>query len=512
MPRGAVTFLFTDIEGSTRLVKQLRENYGDVLDEHQRLLREAFEGHRGYEVDTQGDSFFVAFSSARDALLAAVEGQLALLNHPWPDGVRIKVRMGLHTGQAVVSGGRYTGLAVHRAARIGATGHGGQILVSQATQTLVEDEEEDLHIHLQDLGEQRVKDLDRPVRLYQANSDGLPAEFAPLRPAPAGPVPLWRRPAVLGAAALVLGAVVLAVVAAAFLNDGPGSVPVEPNSVALIDPEDGRVVGDIPVGTKPGPVTFGAGSIWVGMVDDKSVTRIDAKTRKVLRNIPLDPQTPTGLAYGFRAVWVAHGRLGNVTRIDPQFNTPGPPIEVGGTAFGQPYGSVAVGLRAVWVVFGDSTLAKIDPTTLRVKRARAGSLPAGIAVGSGSVWVSNAGEASVTRYNPEAFQAPLDTISVGRSPTGIAAAHTIWVANSADDSVWRIGPDTGDVDPIDVGDDPRAVAITPDAVWVANHGDGTLSRIDPDSNQVERKIHIGNAPTGIVFADGLLLVTVQTPT
>jgi class 3 adenylate cyclase len=92
MPTGAVTFLFSDIEGSTRLVKQLRDRYREVLHEHQRLLRNAFEAHRGYEVDTQGDSFFVAFASARDALLAAVEGQLALSSHPWPEDVSITVR------------------------------------------------------------------------------------------------------------------------------------------------------------------------------------------------------------------------------------------------------------------------------------------------------------------------------------------------------------------------------------------------------------------------------------
>ena len=120
VPSGAVTFLFTDIEGSTRLVKQLRNRYAAVLSEHQRLLRAAFAAHEGYEVDTQGDAFFVAFASAREALLAAVEGQRALRSHRWPDGAEIKVRMGLHTGQAIAHEGRYTGLAVHRAARIGA--------------------------------------------------------------------------------------------------------------------------------------------------------------------------------------------------------------------------------------------------------------------------------------------------------------------------------------------------------------------------------------------------------
>ena len=130
---------------------------------HQRLLRAAFAAHSGHEIDTQGDSFFVAFASARDALLAAVEGQQALLSHPWPHGVHVKVRMGLAYGPSGGYGWPLHGLAVHRAARIGAAGHGGQVLVSQAAQTLLEDEEEDLHIFLQDLGEQRLKDLDQPV-------------------------------------------------------------------------------------------------------------------------------------------------------------------------------------------------------------------------------------------------------------------------------------------------------------------------------------------------------------
>jgi YVTN family beta-propeller protein len=514
LPSGAVTFLFTDIEGSTRLVKQLRENYGTVLDEHQRLLREAFEAHRGYEVDTQGDSFFVAFSSARDALLAAVEGQLALLNHPWPDGVGIKVRMGLHTGQAVASGGRYTGLAVHRAARIGATGHGGQILVSQATQTLVEDEEEDLHIHLQDLGEQRVKDLDRPVRLYQANADGLPAEFAPLRPAPVvSPAPLWRRPAALGAAALVLGAIVLAIIAAAFLNDGPGSVPVGPNSVAVIDTKTNRVVNDITVGKRPGPVTFGAGSIWVGNLDDQSVTRIAAERRVVLRTIGLD-RTPTGLAFGFHFVWVAHGGSGQLSRIDPQFMKPSEPVDVADTAFGSQNGSVAIGPGSVWAVFGDSTLARIEPSSGSVARTgRAGQNPAGIVVDGGSVWVSNAGEAKVTRYSPAAFnEGELEPYTVGGRPTGIAAGEgAIWVANNASNSISWIDPNSGSVDSIDVGRRPTAITVAKGAVWVVNKGAGTVSKIDPETKNVERTIDLGNAPSGIAYADGFLWVTVQAP-
>jgi len=272
LPGGAVTFLFTDIEGSTRLVKQLRERYGEVLQEHQRLLRAAFAAHGGHEIDTQGDSFFVAFASAREALLAAVEGQLALISHPWPEGVQIKVRMGLHTGEAAATAGRYTGLAVHRAARICAAGHGGQVLVSQATQTLLEDEEEDLHVFLRDLGEQRLKDLDRPVRLYQAATDGLPASFPPLRheaelaqtAEAAIRTPLWRRPAVLATAALAFTGVLAAAVFLATRDSGGGLGEIRTNHVGVIDPKTSEIVAEVPVGIRPGPVAAGGGSVWIG--------------------------------------------------------------------------------------------------------------------------------------------------------------------------------------------------------------------------------------------------------
>src|SRR5207302_119093 len=131
---GTVTFLFTDIEGSTRLLKQLgRARYGEVWADQQRLLREVFARHRGEEIDTQGDSFFVAFRSASDAVSAAVDAQRAFAAHAWPDGVEVRVRMGIHTGEAAATGERYLGLSVHRAARVGATAHGGQVLLSSST-------------------------------------------------------------------------------------------------------------------------------------------------------------------------------------------------------------------------------------------------------------------------------------------------------------------------------------------------------------------------------------------
>jgi class 3 adenylate cyclase len=191
---GAITFLFTDVEGSTRLLKQLRDRYGDVLSEHQRLLREAFDRYHGRVVDTQGDSFFVAFDRARDALSAAVEAQRALAEHDWPAGAEVRVRMGIHTGQAAATEETYLGLAVHRAARISASGHGGEILLSQTTHNLLEDEEEVISgVELRDLGEQWLNDLDRPVHLYQVAAEGSSGSFRRsgprrrfLRPRPRG--------------------------------------------------------------------------------------------------------------------------------------------------------------------------------------------------------------------------------------------------------------------------------------------------------------------------------------
>src|SRR5436309_8696033 len=171
LPSGTVTFLFTDIEGSTQLLKTLGPLYGDALAEHQRILRAAFAAHGGREVDTQGDSFFVAFGRAKDAVAAAVDAQRDLAAHPWPDESPVRVRMGLHTGEPRVGDERYVGLGVHKAARIAAAGHGGQVLLSNTTRGLVEDELPP-DLRLLDLGEQRLKDIDLPERIFQLSAPG----------------------------------------------------------------------------------------------------------------------------------------------------------------------------------------------------------------------------------------------------------------------------------------------------------------------------------------------------
>src|SRR5256886_9915947 len=162
LPTGTVTFLFTDIEGSTRLLHELGDAYADALAEHRRALREVFSRHSGVEVDTQGDASCVAVARAKDALVAAVEAQRGLANGP------IRVRMGLHTGEPVVTDEGYVGIDVHRAARIAAAAHGGQVVVSQTTYDLAGSD------GLRDLGEHRLKDLSAPERIFQLGEGEVP--------------------------------------------------------------------------------------------------------------------------------------------------------------------------------------------------------------------------------------------------------------------------------------------------------------------------------------------------
>ncbi len=180
LPGGTVTFVFTDIEGSTRLLQELGdEAYGRVSGDHRRLVREAFGAHGGTEIDTQGDAFFFSFPRARDAVAGAVDAQRALRDHEWPDGRAVSVRMGLHTGEPHVGEEGYLGLDVVRAARISAAGHGGQILISETTRALLGNQlPEGVAVH--DLGEQHLKDVQHE-HIYELTVDGRAVSAKPLK-------------------------------------------------------------------------------------------------------------------------------------------------------------------------------------------------------------------------------------------------------------------------------------------------------------------------------------------
>jgi YVTN family beta-propeller protein len=534
LPTGTVTFLFTDVEGSTRLERRLRERYGEAIAQHRKLLREAFELAGGREIDTQGDSFFVVFPKAMAAVTAAVETQRAVAAHPWPDGSRVRVRIGIHTGEASIDEERYLGLAVHRAARICAAGHGGQVLLSSTTRDLVED---DLppETGVVDLGEHRLKDIPRPERIYQLVVNGLSDEFPPLKTldtVPTAALPFGGREGELAEAVreeialpkrrrlvgllLAVGLLLTAaiVVAAVLLSRAGSGITVPPNAVGVIDPSSREVVGQVPVGNAPGSIAVGEGAVWVANEEDQTLSRIDPRTRRVVKTIPLDA-TPTGLAVGAGAVWVAHGLTGEVSRVDPDLNEaqnievlPAPPLGSWRA------GAVAVGFGSVWIVWGNSIVSRIDPGTNRVvsPAAYAGNAPSDIATGEGAVWIVNRGESTVFRINPRT-NALLNTITVSGRPAGIAVgADAVWVTDVEGDLLARISPleNSATTTPVP-GKGPLGVAVGFGGVWVAESGSSTVSAINPVTREVEATVRVGNRPQGITAGEGAVWISVRAP-
>ena len=186
LPTGTVTFVFTDIEGSTRLATELAERWPPILARHHALMREAISAHEGVEVMTEGDAFFVVFRAPAAAVAAAADAQRLLEHEAWPAGGEVHVRMGMHTGEAMLGGDNYVGLDVHRAARVASAGHGGQVLISDTTRALVDRALPD-GVELKDLGSHRLKDLPTPEHIYQLVIGGLQADFPPIKSLDARP-------------------------------------------------------------------------------------------------------------------------------------------------------------------------------------------------------------------------------------------------------------------------------------------------------------------------------------
>ena len=506
LPRGTVSLLFTDIEGSTLLQHRLQERYREVVNEHRRLLEEAIEANGGRVVDRQTESFFAVFPRMRDAAAAACAAQTSIATHEWPDGAQVKVRMGIHAGEPELEGDRYVGLAVARAARIGATAHGGQVIMSGTARGLL-----DGRFSARSLGSFPLKDFDAPEPLYQLQADGLAERFPRPRVTPRRS---HRKLILIGAA--IIGLLIAAAVAAVIVSrSGAGAASlVDANNVGVIDPATNKVVDRVPVGNRPGPVAFGSGSVWVGNIEDRNLTRLDAAKRTNAGLVTLDDQTPTGIAYGEReGLWVAHGLLGGLSKVDPQFGQVTDTMEIGGRS-SEGVGEVAVGVGSVWAVFGESTIARVDPTGPRLENvAIAGFSPTAVAVANDLLWIATSGNQSVEVFALDTFdQGPVKSVPVGRGPSALAYGHgAMWVANTGDDTVMRIDPSgLFQTDTIEVGESPNALAASPEAIWVANGG-GTVSRIDPVKREVVKTIDVGNAPAGIAVGLGNVWVSVQSP-
>ena len=513
--RGTVTFLFSDIEGSTRLLHQLgRDRYDDLLTVHQEMLLAAFSVHRGHVVDTQGDSFFVSFGTAADAVAASVDAQRDLAAHSWPEGAEVKVRMGLHTGEPKVGEGRYVGIGVHRAARIGAAGHGGQVLLSSTTKELAE-EELPPGVSIRDLGERRLKDLDQPQRIHQLEIEGLESEFAELKTLD---VELRRKRRRMYAGAAMIGVLAAAVAIPVFAlgQSSGGGITVQGNAVAEIDPGSNQVVGQVPVGARPEAIAYGTGGLWVSNLDDETVSHVDPATNRAVRAIPIGDAV-SDLAAAGGAVWAVsvapNKEFGVLRRIDPRFDVVAKRIRVheGPFSVGPGAAAVTAGNAAVWVGTDYGLLDRVDPSRNAVtKSIDTGNSPVALAEGGGAVWVADPFANNVVRVDPATSTVPV-TIPVGNGPRAVAVgSDAIWVVDRGDDAVARIDPDTNAVTAtIPVGRSPSGIAVGNGAVWVANSRDGTVSRIDPSGRSSPVTIPVGGSPRRVAVGAGRVWVTVQ---
>jgi class 3 adenylate cyclase/streptogramin lyase len=513
LPHGTVTLLFTDVEGSTQLQHRLGERYQEVVGEHRRLLEEAFAEHGGVVVDRQTESFFVAFSRARRAVSAAAAAQLALAGRPWPDGVQVRVRMGIHSGDPEVVGDRYVGLAVSRAARICASAHGGQVLLSSSARALLSDHE---RTALRNLGFHQLKDFAEAELISQLVVDGLPSQFPPLR---SGAAPSRTRRLLLAAAAVVLAGVIGAAVVA-LRSGGSGAVEVGPTSLAVIDPASNRVVHAIDLGFTSSLIAAGEGHIWVVDPRGSTLRKVDPRTRTV-EVLPLGVgagDVPFGVAVGRGSVWVAvlRGTRQVLLELGPEIGELRDEIQYGDEAPAPVLfrlHPVAVGAGAGWAIDASvGGLWRIHPRTEGKRRLVEGLDALSLAVGT-AVWV--AGGSNVTKIDA-ATGLPLGSALIVSGPPAETSAVTlggdaVWFVASSSSRLFELDPESvATRQTFSVGAGAAGVAVGEAGVWVANSRDGTVTRVDPHERGT-RTIEVGPAPGGVVAAYGAVWVSPGEP-
>jgi YVTN family beta-propeller protein len=355
-----------------------------------------------------------------------------------------------------------------------------------------------------------LADLERAILAHDPALDGAGGSIAQKSPDTAHS--RLRGGALIGAAGALL-LVVLIAVAVKLASSGASLVRVAPNSLAAIDVRSDRVTAVVPVGSPPGPVAFGSGSLWVANAADQTVLQVDPVAQRMVRTLSVGA-TPTGIAASRDAIWVIESVAGvssvAVRRIDPQFDVLGPARRVANVFPGGP-GWVAASGTTVWVAPSSGLLARFNASSGRiVRQLDPNASPAGIALGYDAIWVTDSDANNVTQIDATGLRTP---IAVGNGPTAIAAgAGGVWVADTFDDRVARIDPSTAAVTTtIPVGRSPSAIAVGDGAVWVANAGDGTVSRIDPATDKVTAIIDVGGSPRAIVVAGAHIWVSVDAP-
>lgn len=314
---------------------------------------------------------------------------------------------------------------------------------------------------------------------------------------------LWAI-AVAAAGAAVAGAALVATHGGATRADALG------NSIVQLD-SSGSIAASVPVGAVPVALTSGAGSLWVANLDDRTVARVNATSRHVLRTISI-PAAPSALAVTKSGVWVSDG-AGDIARIDPSYDRLALSRRLASPSSGF-YGTLAprpllAAFGSLWIVDPDGYVSRVNPSSARrTGSVDTGNDPAAIAAGAGSIWVANRSDGTVTRIDPASLLAT--TIPVGHGPDAIAVdAAGVWITNGGDNTVVRVDPETNAVaNAIAVGDTPVAVLATAKALWVADAGDKAVLRLDPATGTVTRKVQLGGTPDALATRAGRVWVAV----
>jgi streptogramin lyase len=409
--------------------------------------------------------------------------------------------MGIHAGEPEVSGDRYVGLAVSRAARICAAGHGGQVLLSSAAQALLGDDE---RAAVNRLGSYRLKDFPAPEPISQLVIDGLPRQFPPLRTGAERERERRRRLLLLGAAVLVFAA---AIAGAWVVLASDSGLSIGPTSLGVIDPVKHKPIDEIELGFKSSLIAAGEGYVWVADPNGSTLVKIDPRTRRIASRVGVEAGAiPIGLAVGRGSVWLAvlRGTRRFVLELGPQFGEFRGEIAVGGR--------LGFGDGALWVLDTETGgVWRIDPRTKSRSKLAEGLSASSVAITPEAVWV--AGLSSVTKIDP-VTGLELDRIAIAAPPGevgSVAAGYGgVWFASSAATTLWRIDPQSdAPTRTFAVGRGPSGVTVGEGAVWVANSRDGSVTRIDPQG--IAEAIRTGSAPAGVVAAYGMVWVTSGEP-
>lgn len=495
-----LTFLIADVRGWT-LFTQMRgdEVAAKLAAKFAEVAREVVEGRDGQVLELRGDEAMCVFTSARQAIRAAVELQDRFYEETISDPeLPLPVGIGLDAGEAVPVEGGYRGGALNLAARLCGQAKAGEILASRGVTHLAQRVD---GVRYVDRGRVKLKNLSEPVELVGLVPEGVdPAERLRAALPPTGPASRRWRPKVVIAAAVALAVAVGAAIVV-FPDDAEPTIAA--GAVGLLS-LSGDLEGTVDVGEFPRGLASGAGSLWVADQESGSLLQVDPSTFQVQARIPVG-LGPTGVAIAGGFVWVANTDGRTVSVVDPEAQKVVQTIDVGNG----PAGIVADGDR-VWVTSSvDATVTEIDATEGTVSHTwPVHERPVAIAVGEGAVWVANASDASVSRVVSGAGET--QRIPVGRGPAGIAFAFgSLWVANAEDGTVTTIDPATGSATTERVGGGADAIASAGDGIWVVSARDGTVARIDPATTQVTDTYEVGNEPRAVTGNESGLWIGVE---